>query len=513
MKKMLLAVLAGTVLCTLSALAQQPVKRVLVEEFTGAWCPWCIDGPVRLDAIHDKVGDLMIPVAIHDNDSMTTTEYNQSWKPMAPFFPAGMVNRVFYSDETSKKVGIDRGNWEKRTMEELAKPAVCDVTISKPKFSAATRELSVTVDASFVTDVTGDVRLNAYIVEDKVVGKGTGWDQANAYNKLAGNESHPWYGKGSPVVGFEHNHVFRRAMGGAWGMAGSVPAGIKSGTKASYTFTTTVPGNWNPDNLVIVGIVQVYNSDVNKCEILNAVAQQSSPAPTVVASMASLVVAASNESAGNTGAIINQTDGELTYVITAEKSARTPADWTASSSVGNEITVPSRGRADISATLTVGATPGVGDAFLKVTVKSDPTQVYSTQKTTAIHKDCATLEILTESDQYSVAKSIAASNRQGYWPVAASAKVMKELLKLSALKTVVLNTGDAGTLSADPISTLQVLLDGGTSMLITGNKSAAPLANNQTFAAEAGINQVLEVGYGVNSTGGFVNFAVEGSDE
>lgn len=512
MKKLLLGFLFGVVLCAAS-LSAQPVKRVIIEEFTGAWCPWCTDGPVRLDAIHDKVGDLMIPVAIHDNDSMTTPEYNQSWKPMAPFFPSGMINRMFYSDESSKKVGIDRANWEKRTMEELAKPAVCDVTISKPKFSAATRELAVTVDASFVSDVAGDVRLNAYIVEDKVVGKGTGWDQANAYNKLAGNENHPMYGKGSPIIGFEHNHVFRRAMGGAWGKEGSVAANVKAGATATYTFTTTVPANWNPDNFVIVGIVQVYNTDVNKCEILNAVSAQSSPAPTVVASMANMVVAGSNESANNTGAIINQTDGPLTYVITAEKTARTPSDWTAMSSVGNEITVASKERVNISATLKVGATPGVGDAFLKVAVKDDPTQVYATQKTTAIHKDCGSLEILTESDQYSVAKSITASGRQGFWPVAASPKVLKELLKLTSLKTAVLNTGDAGDLSAEAIGTVQMLIDGGASMLITGNKAVAPLVNNVLFSSEAGINQALETGYGINSTGAFINFAIDGADE
>ena len=513
MKRVLLGLMVGVVLCAASVSAQ-PVKRVLIEEFTGAWCPWCTDGPVRLDAIHDKVGDRMIPVAIHDNDSMTTPEYNQSWKPMAPFFPSGMINRVFYTDESSKKAGIDRANWEKRTMEELAKPAVCEVTMSKPKFSAATRELTVTVDASFVTDVAGDVRLNAYIVEDKVVGKGTGWDQANAYNKLAGNESHPMYGKGSPIIGFEHNHVFRRAMGGAWGMSGSVPADVKAGTKATYTFTTTVPATWNAENFVIVGIVQLYNSDVNKCEILNAIAQESAPAPTTIASVASLVIAGNNDVAKNSGSIINRTDAEQTYVITAEKTARTPADWTASSSVGAEVTVPAQSRVDISATLTVGSTPGVGDAFLKISPKADASQVYVTQKTTAIHKDCSTLEILTTGDQFSVNKSITASGRQGFWPIAAaSPSVLKELLKLSALKTVVFNAGDAGDLSVETIGTMQMMLDGGASMLVTGNKTIAPLVNNVLFAAEAGISQTLETGYGINSSGAFVEFAIDGVDE
>jgi hypothetical protein len=36
---------------SVNLIAQQPVKRVLLEQYTGAWCGWCVDGSVVMDEL------------------------------------------------------------------------------------------------------------------------------------------------------------------------------------------------------------------------------------------------------------------------------------------------------------------------------------------------------------------------------------------------------------------------------------------------------------------------------
>ncbi len=498
--------------CAQPVFADTPVKRVLIEEFTGAWCPWCIDGPVRLEEIHKKVGDQMIAVAIHDNDSMTTDEYNKGgWHPMAPFFPAGMINRIYYPDAGSGKVGIDRAAWEEKTLAELAKPAVCDVTITKCKFDAATRTLTVTVNADFVTDVQGEVRLNAYIVESGIVGKGTGWDQANAYNSLAGSEKHPWYGKGSPVKGFVHNHVFRAAMGGAWGQAKSVPSTITNGTNATTTLTYVLPASWNSDNIEVVGIVERYDNDVNKCEILNCCEREVAPAPSRIFSQPNLVVATEASGATNHFSVANQTEAAQTYVVTLKKSDRTPQDWTVALTQPLEFSVDANSKKTLDASLVPGTTPGVGDLIVNISPKSDPSQVYATSTYTVLHKDCASLELMIGDAKTSLHTNVTGSGRTGYWTIQPMSSSWTELMKLRGLKSVIINAADNIDFSGPTANGVQALNDGGAGILVTGNAGALSMISNTSFAAEAGIAAANESTLGVDKSGKFVAFNAEGA--
>ncbi|MBX7155452.1 MAG: Omp28-related outer membrane protein [Bacteriodetes bacterium] len=484
--------------CAVSVFAQQPTKRILVEEFTGAWCPWCIDGPVRLAEIEEKYGDKIITVAIHDNDSMTTPEYSDATglKVMAPFFPAGCVNRIYYAAENSGKVGFGRDQWLTRVTEELAKPAVVDVSLSKVKYNTSTRELTVTVDAKFAEAVSGDIRFNVHIVEDGITGSGTGWDQANAYNQLAGNEKHPWYGKGSPVKGFIHNHVFRTTLGGAWGTDGVIPASVKSGDTYTKTYTFTLPSKWNDEKLKIVGLVQMYDKDVNSRQILNAVEEELATTPSKVISSGGMVAAAGNAKYNYTFTIANRTDKAVTYTINAEKSQRTPSDWSVSLASSNEVTVPAGSTLAVTATMNVGATVGVGDITASVTVKDNPQEVYTAKMLGILHAAAEHVELV----QGDLATSIA---RSGFYavPTGMYPGFYKELNNLRNLKSVVYNAAGSGAITSAQMTPLQDLLDRGVSIALTGNTVANSVdVGIKDFYSSLGVEFKSNSSQAVNTT-------------
>jgi len=464
-----LVVFAALVFCATSLFAQQPVRRILVEEFTGAWCPWCIDGPVVLAELESKFGDKVISVAIHDNDSMTTPEYNDATglKLMAPFFPAGCVNRNYYAEEGTNKVGFGRDKWLARVTEELAKPAVVDISMSKVKYNVSTRELTVTVDAKFAESAAGDIRFNVHIIEDGLKGTGTGWDQANAYNQLAGSESHPWYGKGSPVKGFVHNHVFRKALGGAWGTDGVIPASVKSGDMFSKTYTFTLPDKWNEEKIKIIGLVQVYDTDVNKRQILNAIEEELATTPSKVISTGGMVAAAGSTKYNYTFTIANRSDKSVTYLVKAEKSQRTPMDWSVSMAGPAEVTVPAGSTLAVTATMNVGSTVGVGDITASVTVKDNMQEVYTAKMLGILHAGAQYVELVQGDMSTSIAKTGYYAIPSGMYP-----GFYKELGNLKNLKSVVFNAALSGTLASAQIMPLQDLLDRGVSIALTGNAVA-----------------------------------------
>ena len=52
-------------------------KKVLIEEFTGAWCGYCPDGAHRLEKIIDSNDGNVIGVSLHNGDQMAVghTDY------------------------------------------------------------------------------------------------------------------------------------------------------------------------------------------------------------------------------------------------------------------------------------------------------------------------------------------------------------------------------------------------------------------------------------------------------
>lgn len=250
-----------------SGLSSLPDKKVLVEEFTGAWCGWCPDGAVVLGEILDANTNA-IGVSVHSGDDMEFTEGGDLATEYAPFYPSGMVDRYLF--ETEAEVGLDRGTWVTHFTERSAMTVPVTVSLQNVQFDSSSRQLVATVKADFVGPVENDLRFNLLLSEDGVTGTGSGYDQINYFSGNANYPNHPFFGLPDPIVGYEHNHCLRAMLGGTWGTNGIIPSSVNDGDSYTKEYTTTLPVGWDFHKIQIVGLVQEYNIDKNHRNILNA---------------------------------------------------------------------------------------------------------------------------------------------------------------------------------------------------------------------------------------------------
>ena len=287
-----------TASCAITVLSTQPVKSVVVEEFTGAWCGYCPRGGVTLGNI-TAADPLIIGAAIHGGgtDNMATTEGTTVINSYASGFPTGMVDRTFVSSVSTPDYAIDDADWG--TVATARKNAVVPATValSNVSFNSGTRVVSATVTVTFVGDVKGPFALNCFLTENYVFGPTSqttdnGWNQHSYYYTTSGSPfqgigltSSPW---STSVAGlmpsmYVHNHVVDKMIGGAFGDNTVIPTTVvTSGTTFSKTFTYTLPAanpggahRFNADNIYVIGIIEEYDAaDKANRYTLNATEQK-----------------------------------------------------------------------------------------------------------------------------------------------------------------------------------------------------------------------------------------------
>lgn len=236
---------------------------VVVEEFSGAWCGWCVDGAVVLEDMLTSYPGEIIGVTVHDNDDMEYAEGIRSAFGVTAY-PNALIDRFVFPGEADEP--HSRSAWEANAVSRLGKYTPVEVGVSH-SYDAATRTITATVTADYVDYASGDMRFNLEITEDGVTGTGSGYDQVNFTNTTAG---HPYEGAGDPIVGFVHNHVLRANPGGAYGNSGVIPSTVSPGSTYSETFTYVIPATYDETKINIVGFVNYYSTTIGEREIMNA---------------------------------------------------------------------------------------------------------------------------------------------------------------------------------------------------------------------------------------------------
>jgi hypothetical protein len=234
---------------TITGHVPAPGKKVVVEEGTGTWCGWCPRGTIFMDQMYADYGDYFIPIAVHNGDPMTVTEYDDGLGLTA--FPTMKIMR-----EETFGFGVI-GDIESRFFQRItqAPPATLQ---SAGVFNETTRDLDIISQADFSQNVSGNHRLAVVLVEDNVTGTSTSYAQANYY---AGGANGPMGGYESlpnpvPANQMVYDHVGRILVGGFQGAAGSVPASVSSGEKATYQFATVnIPANIKTEDLLAVTLL------------------------------------------------------------------------------------------------------------------------------------------------------------------------------------------------------------------------------------------------------------------
>ncbi len=231
------------------ALEYAPVRKMVVEEATGTWCPWCPRGTEWMDYMAENYPDDFIGIAVHNADPMTVAEYDSGLGDFPGFsgYPSVIIDRVLVTDPAETE------NEMAGSLERLVPSDVPTVTAS---LDVATRKISIDASTQFATAIADhDFRFNVVLVEDGVTGTGSGYNQANNYaGAAAPTDPIPGFGydwdalpNPAPAAQMVYNHVARAILGGWAGTASSVPATAAVGESVSKSYTgVDFNAGWNP---------------------------------------------------------------------------------------------------------------------------------------------------------------------------------------------------------------------------------------------------------------------------
>jgi hypothetical protein len=223
----------------------------LIEEFTSNSCTYCPLGADMLKLLMNMRDDIAM-VAIHGNQSPSIIDPSntQECEDLFDYMGAGgwpyaaFDRSVGWEDDENVAVGIGYNAAYQQTVAEALSSFLDDLAEQTPSFATVninstldpeTSELVVTVDGDLTSDfdqmMGEDAKLSVFLTEDGLV-----------YRQL---------NQGTWIAKYEHNHVFRKALGSVFG----VDINKVDGNKYSNTFEYTLPAGWNPDNMEIVAFI------------------------------------------------------------------------------------------------------------------------------------------------------------------------------------------------------------------------------------------------------------------
>lgn len=237
-------------------------RKLLVEKFTGTWCPACPGGIERMMDI-EAITPNMILVDVHRSDNLSNldaTALNSQYAYIHT--PSALVDR---KDWGQQHLNTNYA-WEQNIATRAGHKTPINLTMTR-SYNSSTRQITVNLTATVLNDLPGNFRLNAWVIEDSVLGNAAnGMSQQNAANTVVGSM---FYGAGNPINPFYHMNVARKLMAGIAGDSSAIPANPLAGTY-STTLTYTLPANYNEDHIRIVGFAMSHEADITDREMLDA---------------------------------------------------------------------------------------------------------------------------------------------------------------------------------------------------------------------------------------------------
>ncbi len=251
-----------TATTVIAGVTEIPVKKVVGEEAGGTWCGWCVRGIVALKDLAHYHPDDWIGIAVHNQDPMTVAAYDGSMNVGG--YPSGYVDRAGETDPST---------FADVYAERVQMVAPVKIEVVNTAWDPNTNTISYDVKATFVTQLSGDYRLNAVITEDNVSGTSSGWEQHNYYSSSSQNiDLIDWEGINYknlsdpiPAANMVYNEVARAILGGFNGTSGSVPSAVNAGDVATYSYNYVVPADQKAQDMHLIGFI----IDNNSGEILN----------------------------------------------------------------------------------------------------------------------------------------------------------------------------------------------------------------------------------------------------
>lgn len=256
-------------------------KKVLLEEYTGAWCGDCPPGGHALDAMQATQPDIVV-VSIHGNDSMEVPlmggGLTDSYAAAAPVL---VVDRQQFRTEHYFQYAHDSiYQWYPAFTDRHADASPATVSISNVAYNSTTREISCTVNVNFAYDADGPFALHCGLTENNVTGPpgDTTYNHWNNHNYNSATPNSDFYGMGFILDPSEywHNNVFDTMMSNLWGDTGFIPRHVIAGQNFSRNYTCTLPvqhglaQRWKPNDMQIFAFLAQADDRPMSSIVLNA---------------------------------------------------------------------------------------------------------------------------------------------------------------------------------------------------------------------------------------------------
>ena len=235
---------------------EEVVKKVLLEDFTGARCPNCTEAHDIATGLTDFYGeDKLIVVAMHagffsvplgefeyDFRTEAATAYNSFFGAIS--YPIGTVDRL----NTGGNYLLDKDAWGSIVSEQFNEEPILGIEINP---SIDNGVISGDIKLNFVENYSGDLSLLIWVTEDGIVQKQQTTDGV--------------------IQEYVHNHVFRGAINGVWGEALSSDEFANGSTESITIADYQIGDDWVASELSIVAFVCETDSkrvlQVEKIEI------------------------------------------------------------------------------------------------------------------------------------------------------------------------------------------------------------------------------------------------------
>ncbi len=445
-----------------------PKRMVLLEEFTGTWCGPCgANGKPMMAQILAAHPDDVIGVEVHLNDEFDIPEGNTLAGAIGVSgIPCAAANRTYNLAGTGAVVGYV-SSWTSMVTDALAIPAKVEVKLFY-MLNKTSRTLTANIEANFAEAASGDLRFNVIITEDDLIA-----DQNGAY------------------ANYHHMHVLRDMLGDTWGTSGKIPSTVSSGQNFKHSYSFPIPAGWNLDNLHFIGVVQEYNGTLSGVKILNCVKGvegQPDMEFTCTSGQQTSAVAV-GVTAQRDFEIKNLTNTQKTYNINVTKTSRTPSNWIASvvlpsgavrtskdGITADELVIGPLAKKTVTLQLTPGDMIGIGDAEMSVKEKNNSTATEGKGSVTVASAEIDKFQIVDDDEggSNSLAVTIQNSGNNGYFDFSVS-DFLSIYSQFTKLNTVVWTLGKMGELNDEEATTLKNIIDGGTPVLISGEKTVASM--------------------------------------
>ena len=274
--------LGGTVYCqtnTISNLAYETTKHVVIEEATGTWCVNCPRGILAMEYLESIYGDLIIPITIHSSSESGSDPFNYSKYTSAlglNAFPSGLVNRI---DTVYSPTSIDAnqlyhfdsedGN---QTFYDIAKRefnsyAIADVAIDKAIYDVNNKTVQISGNVNYALNMNSLNHNIAFVVlEDGLVDYQANGHYGSTDPLLGKFGKGGEYGTATPKITFVD--VARKVPNDNFaGESGFIPVSVTAGQPVAFNKVFSLPENVkNWDNTKVV----VMLLDANTERVLNA---------------------------------------------------------------------------------------------------------------------------------------------------------------------------------------------------------------------------------------------------